>query len=48
MSTVFNDITADSITTEELNSGDLIVRGAARFVNPIYAKIQDAVSIHDA
>lgn len=48
MDSTFNNIIADSVTTEELNSGNLVVRGAARFVNPIYAKLNDTKNIHDS
>ena len=44
--TVLENVIADSVETAELNSGDLIVRGAARFVNPIYADIQGSQDIN--
>ena len=48
MDSTFNNVIADNITTEELNSGNLVVRGAARFVNPIYARLNDTKNIHDS
>lgn len=44
--TVLENVVADSIQTDELNSGNLIVRGAARFANPIYADIHGAQDIN--
>ena len=44
--TVLENVAADSVQTEELNSGNLIVRGAARFLNPIHADINGSQDIN--
>ena len=43
---VVNNLSADSVKTDELYSGNMVVTGAARFVQPIYADIQGSKDIN--
>ena len=45
---IINNLSADSIKTDELNTGNMIVSGAARFVQPIYADIKGSKDINQA
>ena len=46
MDTILENVKADSVSTDELNTGNIIVTGAARFLNPIYAEIDGAQDIN--
>ena len=41
-----NNLVADSVQTTELNAGNIMVTGAARFAQPIYAEINGAKDIN--
>lgn len=43
---VVNNLSADSVKTDELYSGNMVVTGAARFVQPIYADIKGSKDIN--
>ena len=46
--TTVDILQANSVNTDELSAGNMLVSGAARFVQPIYADINGAHSIHDS
>ncbi len=46
MDTVLENVKADSVQTDELTAGNLLVNGAARFLNPIYADLQNSEDIN--
>ena len=46
MDTVLENVKADSVQTDELTAGNLLVNGAARFLNPIYADLQNSKDIN--
>ena len=44
--TIVEKLKADSISTTEMSAGNMIVTGAARFIQPIYADIEGSKDIN--
>lgn len=46
MATVIDNLIADSINATELTAGNMIVTGKARFIQPVYADLENAEDIN--
>lgn len=46
MDTVLDNVKASSVQTDQLTAGDMIVNGAARFLNPVYAELKNSMDIN--
>lgn len=46
MDTVLDNVKASSVQTDQLTAGDVLVNGAARFLNPIYAELKNSEDIN--
>lgn len=44
--TIVENLRADSVNTTELYTGNMVVTGAARFVNGIYGEMKNSVDIN--
>lgn len=46
MDTVLENVIANSVDTDQMTAGDVLVKGAARFLNPIYAELKNSEDIN--
>ena len=45
---ITESVKADSLQATEANLGNVIVSGKARFVQPVYAELENTINIHNA